>query len=495
MSLAARHFDTFLPLSFLGLHGGNSSPADTKNSADPADFEAWLFTEAKTELGPFPDWPFLHDYARALIAGRKGALPDENGELVGRDVVVLKRRQILISWVTAAWFHWTSKTYPFDHGAVISSGKTASSKQGRRIRVIAEQDGYHNLGVDLMKYPNGSEITIFPSTESAAIGESLKKLHFDEWAFHRYAQQNLDSARPAVSNSQGQMIITSTANRFMGVVGKPFADYWDQAPQGQRRFYGRYCRPDQGKEFIEAEAKLPGMTEKTMKVFYPEVAEDAFLGISEGLVYPEFDVKRHVGVPRARWEECKWRIACIDPGGGTEDTDPNACYFIGVSKDESQVGVYPLPAHVAHSPEFYVRGAIAAHDYAEAVDKMGGVQRVIVGETGGANVVSTLRRMGVKAVQAEMHREEGKENVRWLLEQGLLMVHPSLTNMIAEFGLYRNRPGRDEWTGETYITSVGGRRHGDAMDALRYGVNTIILQLRGARPMVQEELAKRRGRA
>ena len=86
-----------------------------------------------------------------------------------------------------------------------------------------------------------------------------------------------------------------------------------------------------------------------------------------------------------------------------------------------------------------------------------------------------------------MDREEGKDNVRWALENNLLMVHPSLENMIAEFLLYRNRPGRDEWTGETFVTSQGGRRHADSMDALRYGLFHIIRNLRAGREMVVEQ--------
>jgi hypothetical protein len=471
-----------LPLSFCVTLTGNSGPAGTSSSAlpDPAEFETWLFDSAQTELGSFPDWPFLRDYARALIAGRKGLLPDENGELVGRDLTVLKRRQILISWVTAAWFHWTSANYPYDHGAVISSGKTASSKQGRRIRLIAEKDGYHGLGVDLLKYPNGSELTIFPSTESAAIGESLKKLHFDEFAFHRYAQQNLDSARPSVSNSNGQIIVTSTANPFMGNAG-PFVDVWRATPKGQQRFYGRHVRPDQGPEFFAGEAKRPGMTVPVMNAFYPEEPEDAFVA-HRGLVLPEFN-ETHIGAPKQKWAECKYRVMGADPGGG----DHTAMLLVGVSQDESCVQVY--------APSYYKAGGTSVDEYASfysKAHKAGPVQAFVIGETGGNTIVTSLRRMNVRAEKAELKPDENKEWVRWLLENNLLRVDPSLTELIEEFRLWRWKPGTDEWTRETYMTNVGGKRHHDLMDCLGYAVARIIRQLRAARPMVVEQARQQR---
>src|SRR5688572_24495908 len=71
----------------LALWGEEPAPAQSASRVPSLAFSEWLFTKARTEQGPFPDWQYLRDFARALETGQ--------------DIIVLKRRQILISWVTA----------------------------------------------------------------------------------------------------------------------------------------------------------------------------------------------------------------------------------------------------------------------------------------------------------------------------------------------------------------------------------------------------------
>lgn len=440
-------------------------------------FVEWLFGEAKTEVGGFPDWPYLRDYAEALAAGG--------------DVVVLKRRQVLISWVTAAYWHYRASREAFCHGAVVSSGKVASNKQGRRILTVARNDGYDVTGVDLIRYENGSEITIHPSTEHAGVGDSLPLgVHFDEFSFHRYGQQNLNTIRPAVSNSGGQTVITSTANPEMGATG-PFVDVWKAAPEVGRRFYGKWVRPDQqgeaGEKFFAAERAKPGMTEPVMNAYYPEVAEDAFVSHT-GLVFPEFNRAYVERAPVVSWEACKWRVLGADPGGG----DPTAMLRLGVDEAETVVQVY--------GPEFYQLGGATVDEYAAfwgMANTRAKVGAFVVGETGGNTIVKSLRRMGVPAERAELKPDANREWIRWLLENGLLRIDPACENLLREFELWRWKPGTDEWTKETFMTSAGGRRHHDLADALGYAVARIVRQLRGARPALQAQradLVRQRGR-
>lgn len=457
---------TAQPLSYYGLHGG-SREAGATNSSELPDFETWLFTKAQTEDGKFPDWPYLHEYARALASGR--------------DLIVLKRRQILISWVTAAYWHYRASREAYCHGAVVSSGKTASSKQGRRIAIVAQRDGYDVHGVDLIKYPNGSEISILPSTEHAGVGESLKLgVHFDEFGFHRYAQSNLDTIRPAVSNSGGQTIITSTSNPLMGASG-PFYEMWRDASDDERLFYGRWVRPDQGQEFIDAEMRRPGMSTPVMNAYYPVTPEDAFIAHA-GLVFPEFSRTIVESYPKTSWKDCKYRVVGADPGGG----DATAMLMVGVNQDETCVQVY--------APEYYQHGGSSIDEYKHFFDSanaVGKVQAFPIGETGGSTIVTTLRRMGVPAEKAELKPDDNREWIRWLLEWGLLKIDPRCENLLREFELWRWRPGTDEWTKETYMTNVGGKRHHDLLDCLGYSCARVIRQLRASRPVLQATAAER----
>lgn len=227
----------------------------------------------------------------------------------------------------------------------------------------------------------------------------------------------------------------------------------------------------------EMEAIRRGMSAQR---FAQEVMADFEASDSE-LVYPQFSAYRHVKPAPCSWEECKWRVMAIDPGGG----DPTAIYAIGVSVDE-RVHVY--------APEFYQRGGVSTSDMASWIQRfesVGKVQRVVVGETGGSTIVTGLRQLGIRAVQAEMHRDEGKENVRFLLDNDRLTVDSKCEEMIAEFGLYRWRLKKDPYEADMYMTSMAGERHGDAMDALRYGVAAVITSLRGARPHVVEQRRER----
>ena len=446
--------------------------ADTPSSALPETFSEWLFTKARTELGRFPDWDYLHDYAVALESGL--------------DLIVLKRRQILISWVTAAWHHYNASRRPYHHTAVISAGKTASAKQGRRIVTVARHDGYDVRGVDLIKYPSGSEITILPSTEHAGVGESLPGgAHFDEFAFHPYAKENLATIQPAVSNSGGQTLITSTANPEMGAVG-PFHDIWEATPAGPGKlFYGRYVRPDQGKDspFWVAEAAKPVNAGGNMQAFYPETEEDAFVA-RVGLVY---ELNRALTLRKAQvpWHDCTWRVAGIDLGGG--DGDPTAIIPMGVTRstrivrpeEGSLTSLMALQVEAHQYGEYVKPHGCGIEEIDGYLKRLGGpnaLDIVAVAETGGETVTTTLRRLGYNAVVAKAHRSDIDTHVRWWYDSGMCTIDPECEISVREFGVYRWKKARNQ-LGESFETSTPDWTHGDCMDARRAALMAILTGL------------------
>ena len=467
MTETATLYSTTLPLSFYGLHGGRSKPrADTSNSA--ASFVDWLFNSASTELGPFPDWPYLRDFATRLASGE--------------DLIVLKRRQILISWVVAAFQHWTASRNPYHHCAVVSAEGRAARKQGRRIVIVARRDGYDVQGVDLIKYPNGSEITILPSTEHAGVGESIKVMHYDEFAFHPYGAENMAAIQPAVSNSNGQTIITSTSNPEMGAAG-PFYDMWDATPEGDGKlFYGRYVRPDQhsGSEFWAKEQARPINAGKNFDAYYPINPEDAFIA-RVGLVY-ELDREKTIRRAEVPWESCSWRVVGIDLGGG--DGDPTAIVPLGVSRLTSIVqppegaieGLTALQVH-AHQYGEYVKahgcGLAEIDRYLKSLGGPRAIDIVSVAETGGETVTTSLRALGYNAFVHKARRSDIDTHIRWWLDSGLCTIEPDCDVSIREFGVYRWKRARNQ-IGESYETSTPDWTHGDCMDARRAGLMAIL---------------------
>lgn len=469
-----------MPLSFYGIHGGRKSEADTNSSALPEAFTDWLFTKARTEVGPFPDWPYLREYAEAL----------ESGE----DIICLKRRQILISWVTAAWFHFQASRNPYHHGAIVSAGKDPAKKQARRIVFVARADGYDVSGTDLIKYPSGSELTILPSTQHAGVGESLPLgLHADELAFHPYAKENLATIQPAVSNSGGQTIITSTSNPEMGAVG-PFHDIWMATPEGPGKlFYGRYVRPDQLEDspFWAAEQAKPVNAGGNFSAFYPLTPEQAFLSRA-GLVY-ELNHELTIRERRTDWFDCAWRVVGIDLGGG--DGDPTAITPMGLTRSTSIVR--PSFEAMEHITSLQVE----VHQYAEHGGKRMGIGEIdaylkriggptkldliSVAETGGETVTTTLQRMGYNAVRHKAVRSDIDTHIRWWYDSGLCTIDPQCTTSIREFGVYRWKKARNQ-LGEQYETSTPDWTHGDYMDARRAALMAILngLPTQTSKPVV-----------
>lgn len=441
--------------------------ADTNSSA-PETFETWLFTKARTELGPFPDWPYLRDFAQKLARGE--------------DVIVLKRRQILISWVVAAYQHFTASRNPYHHCAVVSAEGRAARKQGRRIVIVARADGYDIQGVDLIKYPNGSEITILPSTEHAGVGESIKVMHYDEFAFHPYGSENMAAIQPAVSNSNGQTVITSTSNPEMGGAG-PFFDMWEAWPDdGGKVFYGRYVRPDQpkGAEFWKKERARPINAGKNFEAYYPENPEEAFVA-RVGLVY-ELNTDKTIRPALVPWRECTWRVVGIDLGGGSGD--PTAIVPLGIIRAAAIVrppegdiaGLAPLQV-AAHQYDEYVNGkgcGIGEIDsYLKSLGGPRALHIVSVAETGGETVTTSLRRLGYNAVRHKAVRADIDTHMRWWYDSGLMTIDPSCPISIREFGVYRWKRGRNQ-LGETFETSTPDWTHGDCMDARRAGGMAIL---------------------
>lgn len=186
------------------------------------------------------------------------------------------------------------------------------------------------------------------------------------------------------------------------------------------------------------------------------------------LVY-ELNEAKTIRTAPCMWSECKWRVVGIDPGGG----DPTAIVPLGVSKDEQRIHQYG---------EFYRRGDVTVEMIAEYLTKLGKIDYVFVGETGGNVITNTLQRLGFPAQKADMRREEGLEHVRWLLESGRMSIDPACQNSIREFAGYKWSRKRDG-TGEQFATRTPDWTHADAMDARRYAALGILNGIRGSTRM------------
>ena len=263
--------------------------------------------------------------------------------------------------------------------------------------------------------------------------------------------------RPTLTDLRGDAFFLSTPRR-----GSGFQTFYDRG-QGDDPEWRSWQMPTSANPFIdpaEIEAARRGMSEQA---FAQEYLAD-FEASESDLVYPEFNATM-VRTSPIGWRDCKWRVVGIDPGGG----DPTAIVPLGVDDRE----------HIHQYGEF-ARPNVSLEEVAAFLHTLGAVDFVMVGETGGTVITSTLQRMGFPAYQADMGRAEGLETVRWLLQAGRISIDPGCRASIKEFGEYRWAKRRDSETGERYATRAAADHHADLMDARRYAVMGLLRALPGA---------------
>ena len=138
-----------------------------------------------------------------------------------RLVLVLKAKQIGLSWSVAAYALWHIYTKPGANVLMLSRGQEEAKALLQKCKTI-----YNNLPI-WMKYPTPpfpdsleyfgfnemkSKIRALPSTEFASIGETASLVIHDEWDFHPYAEINFGHTKPTI-DAGGQLIGVSTPDK------------------------------------------------------------------------------------------------------------------------------------------------------------------------------------------------------------------------------------------------------------------------------------------
>lgn len=152
--------------------------------------------------------------------------------------IILKSRQMGISWLVAGYALWMCLFFPEKRVLMISIKDLTAKALLRKVRFI-----YKNLPDFLrlelvddnkskMSWINDSEIESVPTSEEAGRSESLSLLIIDEAAFVRWIDQIWMSAYPTLATG-GSAIILSTPNG----IGNFYADLWWGAIEGRNLFH------------------------------------------------------------------------------------------------------------------------------------------------------------------------------------------------------------------------------------------------------------------
>ncbi len=167
-----------------------------------------------------------------------------------------------------------------------------------------------------------STIEAEPATEGAGRGLTGDIVFFDEWAFHRAAEEIFDAAYPTIARpTSGKFIGLSTNKR-----GSLYEDVWKHAEDRKFHTIFRNCFSDPRRDekwYEETAAVLRGK----MQQEFPRTEEEALIA-GENVSFPEFSESIHVCEPfdiPLHWR----RWASVDNGYN----DPYAWYKYAVDED------------------------------------------------------------------------------------------------------------------------------------------------------------------
>jgi len=173
---------------------------------------------------PFELWP---EQARVLAEMQAHPL-----------LVILKARQLGISWLACAYVLWLCTQHPGKTVLLFSQGQLEANELIDRIRFMqGEYRGEQPLAalttdntVEL-EWANGSNVKSLPATRRAGRSFSASLVIFDEFAFMLFGAQLYGAAKPTIDDG-GRLWIISSADG----PGSAYHQFWQQAQARQNGF-------------------------------------------------------------------------------------------------------------------------------------------------------------------------------------------------------------------------------------------------------------------
>lgn len=195
-------------------------------------------------------------------------------------LIVLKARQLGVSWVFAAYALWLCLFRPGSNILIFSIRQKEAIEMKDRAKFI-----WRNLP-DFLQLPIGkdndemltfpsldSKIQSFPATEGSGRGETGSLVIMDEFAYMEYARTLYTSVMPTVE--RGKVVVISTANGK----GNMFYDLYSDAKAGRNSFIPVFipynALPHRSRETWNDAAK--DMPQYMAYQEYPWREEEAFL--------------------------------------------------------------------------------------------------------------------------------------------------------------------------------------------------------------------------
>ena len=151
--------------------------------------------------------------------------------------IVLKPRQMGLSWLVSCYALWLALFRPNQNIVVISIKEEVAKRFMDKIQYTWKnlppwlKGTVDNKNTSTMEWHNNSRIMSIPTSEEAGRSEGLSLLIVDEAAFVRHINKIWAAAFPTLSTG-GMAILISTANGL----GNLFANKWKDALAGESEF-------------------------------------------------------------------------------------------------------------------------------------------------------------------------------------------------------------------------------------------------------------------
>ena len=214
--------------------------------------------------------------------------------------MVLKARQIGITWLAAGYALWKLLTMPGTRALIVSINEDEAIKVVNRLfDMYGSLPEHLRFASEIQKptrgarpttliefaFPDGriSSVVGLPSTRRAGHGETATIVLLDEYARHEYAQESWKALFPTADNG-GQLVVISTANGISNEQtgeGNFFHHLWvNQETYGiDGQFLAWDLHPDRDEEWYSTHARALPAADRAEQ--FPRNPEDAFINTGE----------------------------------------------------------------------------------------------------------------------------------------------------------------------------------------------------------------------
>lgn len=232
-----------------------------------------------------------------------------------RLVVILKARQLGISWVLCVFILWKCLFFPGQEVLLFSKGQKEANELIRRVRALYDRLPRW-LQVALpgpilpgsrtaVEWVNGSRIQSMPATKSAGASYTASLVVMDEFAKMLWGAELYGTAKPTI-DAGGQLVVMSTAEGY----GNFFHTLWLGAQAGTNSFKPVFlpwwARPGRDMAWyrkVLAESPNP----KICLQEYPGNSTEAFLNSGRARFEAPWVLAQNDNVrtplPKSRWPE------------------------------------------------------------------------------------------------------------------------------------------------------------------------------------------------